>query len=128
MRFARNGAVSRANTDVPALDERRKSRRSPIRVSFAHEAVAQTAGAASSARARNDAGVTADRHFEVVVALEVDEDVPVADVLFRGTQVADVRKIAGEYRCNLYSVAGEDGAVPLDALVEALDRAKSSLD
>jgi hypothetical protein len=52
---------------------------------------------------------------------------PIADVLFRGTQVADVRKVAGEYRCNLYAVTGDDGAVPVDALVEALDRAKSSL-
>jgi hypothetical protein len=71
--------------------------------------------------------VTEDRQFEVLVALEADEDLPIADVLFRGAQVADVRKVAGEYRCNLYAVTDKDGAVPVDALVEALARAKRSL-
>jgi hypothetical protein len=72
--------------------------------------------------------MTGDRPFEVLVALEADEDVAVADVVFGGVQVADVRKTAGEYRCNLYAVTATEGAVPVDALIEALNRAKQSLE
>ena len=57
---------------------------------------------------------------EIIVALEVEEDVPVADVFYRGTQVAALR--AGNV--TLYDSSGE---LPVEDFIAALVRARSDL-
>jgi hypothetical protein len=57
--------------------------------------------------------------FEIIVALEVEEDEPVADVLYRGTQVAAVRQST----VTLYG----SGAVPLADFIAALVQARSDV-
>jgi hypothetical protein len=56
--------------------------------------------------------------FEIIVALEVEEDEPVADVFYRGTQIAAIR--AGDV--TLY---GSSGSIPLAGLIAALVKARS---
>jgi hypothetical protein len=58
--------------------------------------------------------------FEIIVTLEVEEDQPVADVLYRGTQVAAVR--AEDVR--LYDTAD---TIPLSGFIAALVKARSDV-
>jgi hypothetical protein len=58
--------------------------------------------------------------FEIIVALEVEEDEPVADVLYRGTQVAAVRPTT----VTLYD---SSAAVPLADFIAALVQARSDV-
>ncbi len=58
--------------------------------------------------------------FEILVTLEVEEDLPVADVFYRGTQVAALR--AGNV--TLYDSSGE---LPVEDFIAALVRARSDL-
>jgi hypothetical protein len=62
--------------------------------------------------------------FYVAVALEVVEDHPVADVVYRGTQVAAVRADDGTFPVTLYAADG----VPLDGLVAALTHVRHQLE
>jgi hypothetical protein len=59
----------------------------------------------------------------VAVALEVDEEHPVADVEYRGTQVAAVRGVPSGCEVVLYEAEG----VPLDGLISALQWARAQL-
>lgn len=61
--------------------------------------------------------------FHVAVALEVDEDTPVADVHYRGSQVAAIRPLPSGCEVVLYDANG----VPLDGLIAALTDAGEQL-
>lgn len=66
--------------------------------------------------------------FYVAVAAEADESDLVADIVFDGRQVADVRRVDGNWLVTLYDPVGAEGySLPLDGLREALDDAANRL-
>lgn len=58
--------------------------------------------------------------FQIVVTLEVEEDEPVADVSFRGIQIAAVRASG----VKLYD---SETSVPAEGLIAALVKARSDI-
>jgi hypothetical protein len=58
--------------------------------------------------------------FEIIVALEAEEDEPVADVLYRGTQIAAVR-------ADDVTVYDSSGAIPLSGFIAALVKARADV-
>jgi hypothetical protein len=68
------------------------------------------------------------RPFYVSVLAAVDEDDLIADIVFAGRQVADVRIVAGKGVVTLYNSAGAEGSgMPLDGFRAALDEAVDRL-
>ena len=62
--------------------------------------------------------------FYVSVAAEVDQPDIVADIVFAGRQVADVRLVEGVWTVTLYDPRGSEGfKLPLDGLCNALREA-----
>lgn len=66
--------------------------------------------------------------FYVAVAGESGEPDLVADIVFSGSQVADVRRVAGTWIVTLYDASGSDGfRLPLDGFLAALRDASERL-
>lgn len=66
--------------------------------------------------------------FYVSVAAEANEPDLVADVVFSGRQVADVRRVDGSWTVTLYDPFGHAGfRLPLDGLIAALGNAAERL-
>jgi hypothetical protein len=66
--------------------------------------------------------------FYVAIAAEADEPDLVADIVFAGQQVADVRLIDGSWIVTLYDPFGAEGyRLPLEGLRDALEDAAKRL-
>jgi hypothetical protein len=69
-----------------------------------------------------------DDAFYVSVAAESDEPDLVADIVFSGNQVADVRRVDGTWTVTLYDGFGVEGfRLPLHGLLAALSDAAERL-
>lgn len=67
--------------------------------------------------------------FEVTVSGEVDEDELIADVIYRGRGVADVRHVEGRWVVTLYLPPSSDRfALPFLGLLRALAEARERLE
>jgi hypothetical protein len=66
--------------------------------------------------------------FYISVAAEADQPDLVADIVFAGQQVADVRLVEGVWTVTLYDPRGSEGfKLPLDGLRSALREAAERL-
>jgi hypothetical protein len=66
--------------------------------------------------------------FYVAIAAEVDEEDLVADIVFAGQQVADVRRLDQVWTVTLYTESGADEIrLPLDGFLAALRQAAERL-
>lgn len=66
--------------------------------------------------------------FYVSVAAEADEPDLIADIVFAGQQVADVRLVEDVWTVTLYDRQGSEGfKLPLDGLLGALQEAADRL-
>lgn len=67
-------------------------------------------------------------NFYVAISAEADEPDLVADIVFAGQQIADIRLVEGSWLVTLYDPFGAEGyRVPLDGLRDALDDAANRL-
>jgi hypothetical protein len=66
--------------------------------------------------------------FEVTVSGEVDQDELIADVIYRGRGVADVRYVDEQWLITLYVPPGSDRReLPFQAFLRALEEAHERL-
>lgn len=67
--------------------------------------------------------------FEVTVSGEVDEDELIADVIYRGRGVADVRHVEDRWVVTLYLPPSSDRfALPFQGFLQALAEARERLE
>jgi hypothetical protein len=68
-----------------------------------------------------------DPKIEISVALEVDEDFPVADLIYDGDHWASATFKDGRLVLMVYGQSAGASSLPIEAAIESLERARSQL-
>lgn len=68
-----------------------------------------------------------DPKIDVAVALEADEEFPVADLIYDGEHWASATFKDGQLALTLYGQAAGAAPLPLDAAIESLESARRQL-
>lgn len=73
--------------------------------------------------------MSTQNEFEVTVSAEVDEDELIADVIYRGCGVADVRHVEGSWVVTVYVPASSDRVTfPFQGFLASLEEARARLE
>jgi hypothetical protein len=65
--------------------------------------------------------------IEISLALEADEDWPVADVMYDGDHWASVALVAPDVVATIYGQTAGHRPIPVEVAIESLERAKRQL-